>query len=86
MIEPGLFRADVDTTFALNRARTPGFEGLAARTGWPYVARHLPWYADSANPTDEARYYRSHTDAGVNSWDGDVLPHWKRATIDRAEG
>jgi hypothetical protein len=50
------------------------------------VARHLPWYADSANPTEEERYYRSHTDAGVNSWDGDVLPQWLRSTIDGAAG
>lgn len=85
-MEPGLFAADLDTTFALHRARTPGIGGVAARTGWPYVARHLPWYSDSANPTEEGRYYRRHTDAGVNSWDLDVLPQWKRATIDHASG
>ena len=85
-IEPGLFAAHVDTTFALHRAGPPPREEVSARTGWPYVARHLPWYADSANPTEEERYYRSHTDAGVNSWDGDVLPQWLRSTIDGAAG
>ena len=83
-VEPGLYNAHVDTTFALHRAGPPPREITSVRTGWPYVARHLPWYADSAHPTEEERYYRSHTDAGVNSWDGDELPLWKRAKIDRA--
>jgi len=83
-IEPGLFAAHVDTTFALHRAGPTPAEQHHARTGWPYVARHLPWYADSANPTDEERYYRAHVDAGVNSWDGETLPQWLRTTIDHA--
>lgn len=56
----GLFRAPVDTTFALYRprvrlSRSPN--AVAYRTPFPYQLRHLPWYVDSQNPTEEERYY-----------------------------
>lgn len=58
-----LFRAPVDTTFALYRPRV----GLsrsrsveAYRTAAPYQIRHLPWYTDSNNLTKEEQYYISH--------------------------
>ena len=59
-VEVGLYRAQIDTTFALYR---PFCRGVASayhqtfRTGFPYVIRHLPWYVDSANLSDEERYY-----------------------------
>jgi hypothetical protein len=49
----------------------------ALRTGFPYVARHLPWYADSAHLGDEDRYYRAHADPTISNWDQDELPWWK---------
>lgn len=75
-IEPDVFEADIDTTFALYLPgpRKPGAHGL--RTGEPYVARHLPWYEDSANPSDEQRYYLDHLDPTVNTWDQELLPTW----------
>lgn len=50
-----VYNSLVDTSFALYR---PGIEHSlpALRTGWPYQARHMPWYRDE-NPTDEERYY-----------------------------
>ena len=58
-----LYRAPIDTTFALYRPRV----GLsrsrsveAYRTAYPYQAEHLPWYSDSANLSDEERYYIDH--------------------------
>ncbi|MCW2549135.1 MAG: glycosyl transferase family 2, partial [Mycobacterium sp.] len=42
-----LYCAPIDTTFALYREHTPATMGPALRTGWPYVARHLPWYSNS---------------------------------------
>lgn len=77
--EPGLYRAPIDTTFALYRPGAAGGSWLTAlRTGEPYLARHLPWYADSADPTDEEIIYQEttrtsthwtlidpHADAGV---------------------
>jgi hypothetical protein len=57
-IAPGLYDAKVDTTFALYRPRAEGGHWCTAiRTGPPYVARHLPWYADSAHPNEEDEFY-----------------------------
>jgi hypothetical protein len=53
-----LYPAAIDTTFACRRAGTiPRWTGNAFRTGPPYVARHLPWYIDSKNLSEEDRYY-----------------------------
>lgn len=69
-IQPGVFDAAIDTTLALY---PPGAGGSIAavraiRTGGKYVARHLPWYSDSANPTEEERWYKEHMAAGVGHW------------------
>src|SRR5581483_1069322 len=56
----GLFRAPIDTTFALYRARGGHDLDKAIRTGYPYLARHVSWYCDSRNPSAEERYYREH--------------------------
>ena len=82
-LEPGVFRADIDTTFALYRPRT-GRETLRAlRTGAPYVARHLGWYGDSQHLTEEEQYYRDHAQPGVSNWDVDALP---QVLIEAIEG
>jgi len=53
------YRAPIDTTLALYRPGAAGGYWLAAmRTGEPYVARHLPWYVDSARPDEEELHYR----------------------------
>lgn len=71
-VAPGVFDAEVDTTFALyRRAAVPHRTTRALRTGAPYVARHLSWYVDSANPTLEQRYYREHADTSTSHWDVD---------------
>ncbi len=66
---PGLYVAPVDTTFALYRPRTGTTMIPALRTGAPYLARHLPWYADTRHPTREDRYYLRHAAPGINNWD-----------------
>lgn len=64
-LEPGVFIANIDTTFALYKPFTFGWgcewhrKTLRLRTGWPYVARHMPWYVDSKNLNDEEKYYMS---------------------------
>ena len=80
-VEPGLFRADIDTTFALYR---PGqrHRGASLRTGAPYLARHLPWYANTDQPTSEEIYYRDHLDPTVNTWDQTELPVWLDRMLD----
>ena len=75
--EPGVYRADIDTTFALYRPMRRHLESQAVRTGAPYVARHLPWYVDSADLPEEDRYYRAHADPIISNWDRDTLPVWK---------
>jgi hypothetical protein len=78
-VEPGVYRADVDTTFALYRPLARRHEeNRSLRTGFPYVARHLPWYVDPDRLSDEDRYYRDHADPTVSNWDRDELPRWKQ--------
>lgn len=73
-VAPGVYRAPVDTTFALYRAGVPLAMEPALRTGPPYVARHLPWYADSRRPNRELTYYLEHAKAGINNWDASTIP------------
>jgi len=80
-IEPGVYRADLDTTFALYRPSVRSRTLAALRTGLPYVARHVPWYADSARPSEEEEYYRSHADSAMTNWNADELPSDLRAAI-----
>ena len=73
-IEPGLYDAMIDTTFALYRPFCNGGEYrrmYAIRTGYPYIMRHLPWYIDFNILTDEDKYY-----IGSNLRE----THWTRAT------
>lgn len=67
-----LFRAPIDTTFALYRpriglSRRPSLE--AYRMAAPYQIRHLPWYEDSLCPTEEETYYKEHC-CHVTAWSG----------------
>lgn len=73
-VEPGVFRADIDTTFALYRPGRDHKTFNAVRTGAPYTARHLPWYTPTNAPTAEDIYYREHADPAVASWTGNELP------------
>jgi glycosyltransferase involved in cell wall biosynthesis len=56
-----LYRAPIDTTFALYRPRATWRHACSNieiyRTAFPYMARHLPWYTDSSNPDAETLYY-----------------------------
>jgi len=69
-IEPGIYDADIDTTFALYR---PFYNGhlrplKAYRTGGKYVARHLPWYENLSQPTDENDFYKKNVKPGSSHW------------------
>lgn len=81
-VEPGVYRADLDTTFALYRPSVRSRTFPALRTGFPYVARHMPWYADSGKPSEEEEYYRRHADAAMTNWNADELPFELRAAIE----
>jgi hypothetical protein len=66
-LEKHVFSSELDTTIALYR---PGSAHTyrAIRTGGKYLARHLPWYEDSANPSEESRYYRQHLHPKASFW------------------
>jgi hypothetical protein len=66
-LEPGVFRAPLDTTLALYRERSR-FELDGLRTGNPYVADHLAWHEDfSALPAETAYYYQN-AERGISHW------------------
>lgn len=69
------FLAEVDTTFAMYRGRYHRTDPAAhisnthsLRMDKPYVARHLPWYANSAQPTEEHIYYLNHMQPEIGHW------------------
>lgn len=59
--------APIDTTLALYRPGAPSW-CVGLRSAPPYVAKHLPWYYDSSNPTEEWIYYLKHMHPGVGHW------------------
>jgi hypothetical protein len=75
-IEAGVYRADVDTTFALYRSAPDHHITRSLRTGRPYVARHLPWYLDPASLPAEESYYRKRADPSVSTWNSDEVSLW----------
>lgn len=61
-VEPNIYKAPIDSTFALykpfSNMKSGQIHTLAAyRTGFPYLIRHLPWYIDSKNLSEEDKYY-----------------------------
>ena len=55
-----LYKAEIDTTFALYRPYCKGVANRYSevyRTGAPYLIRHLPWYVNSENMSEEEQYY-----------------------------
>ena len=67
-IEPEVFRAPIDTTFALYRASTPYLHEPALRTGGDFVAEHEPWHTNSKKPSADSIYYLERADRASNSW------------------
>lgn len=66
-IEDDVYSAQVDTTLALYKPNESAMEP-ALRTGHPYLARHLPWYEDSKNPSEELQQYRRNYDGRIGHW------------------
>lgn len=59
-VEPDVYEAEIDTTFALYRPNIQqrGIDhGLNLRVGGDMAAHHLPWYVDSAHPSEEELNY-----------------------------
>lgn len=67
-LEPGLFHAKIDTTFALYRPHR-AFQKweTTIRCDKPYVLRHMPWYENPAKPSEEERHFKEST-SDASSW------------------
>lgn len=68
-IEPNVFEAGIDTTFALYRPYTHGASSpfkFMLRTGMPYLVRHLPWYEDWSNLDKEQIYYLNNVEQSTH--------------------
>lgn len=63
-IDSEVFRAAVDTTFALHRKCAVDFT-VSLRTNIPYTFDHVPWYKWPLD--EEEKYYLSHA-SGYSSW------------------
>jgi hypothetical protein len=70
-LEDGLYDSSIDTTFAFYR---PGIYPSdkkwwkSIRTDFPYIARHIPWYTDSDNPSEEDEYYQKSLSSKSSFW------------------
>lgn len=69
-VEPQVYNAPVDTTFALYRPLAKGNaeECPAYRTGGVYIAKHLPWYECSDQLSEESEYYKQRIMKGTSVW------------------
>ncbi len=78
---PGYYKAPIDTTFAMYRPGSGHQNGNSLRSGPPYMARHLPWYQDFDNLSEEDDYYIRHSDHLITNWNTDKLPATVRAQL-----
>lgn len=69
-VEEEIYNAAIDTTFALYKPYTNGLIWVqnAYRTGGVYSARHLPWYENSKNMTEEDLFYLNNIKKGASHW------------------
>lgn len=70
-VTKGVFKAQIDTTFALHRpgSKISFLDGITIhyRLNYPYQARHLPWYENSNELSDELKHYYKNAVIG-NHW------------------
>jgi hypothetical protein len=59
-IETNAYLADTDTTFALNK-KCDQFKSI--RLAGDFTAKHIPWYLDLENISEEERYYMDNVDS-----------------------
>ncbi len=59
-LEPDVYEADIDTTFCVIKPGLP-FDYKALRLAGNLTARHLPWYVDFDNLSEEEKYYLEHS-------------------------
>lgn len=72
-----VFYAQIDTTFALYVPDDIAISSLSEslRTAYPYQARHMPWYKNPQEITEEDKYYAEHkTNGWWNVVEGKMTP------------
>ena len=79
--KPGFYFSPIDTTFALYRPGLGHQNARSLRSAPPYEARHMPWYEDSSQPSDELVYYNAHADRLISNWNSDRIPANVRAKL-----
>ncbi len=68
--KPVFYKSSLDTTFAMYRPQKKrhSYDFFSAiRVGAPYEARHLPWYKDLSQLTEEDEFYNQ-LDCGSGNW------------------
>jgi hypothetical protein len=71
-LEAGVYRAPIDTTFAL---WLPGRQLNGIRTGHPHVMRHTSYFTDYSRLdllSEEERYYLAHVEGTTSGWAEDI--------------
>jgi hypothetical protein len=59
--EKDVYRAITDMTFSMDDRRR-GYRYESMRLAGDFECRHIPWYTDVNNLSDEERYYLEHLD------------------------
>lgn len=59
--EKDVYRAITDMTFSMD-AKNKGYRYESVRLAGDFECRHIPWYIDINNISDEERYYLEHLD------------------------
>ena len=68
----------IDTTFALRSLGSiPYYTSNAVRTRTPYTAKHLDWYINPNDLSEDQKYYidTSLTHKGISHWAGTWMKH-----------
>lgn len=85
-VEPGVYEAGVDTTFALYKPGTYLYTlHPSLRTGEPYTAFHMPWYANPGSLSTEDLYYKMRASTNITSWNVDELPERYKKELERGK-
>jgi len=62
-----VWKAPIDTTFAICATPDCGLCQEAYRMNWPYTARHIPWYYDSDNLPEDEKFMRANRNPQVGT-------------------
>ena len=63
--EPDIYKAITDMTFTLEQ-KVKGYRYESMRMGGKFMAKHMPWYIDFDNITEEEKYYLDNINRNFN--------------------